>query len=315
MENYLVKNYSATYMYMKGDYERPLMSTIMNCIRIDKESPEFETIISDVKRRQESTVLVDVLMSPDVVLMINNKSVPDAFSVFTAKDITTSEKKMKVFVDCTNIIELKNGFYDCKRIDVLIAYLMSAMNHKIYYTDCRRILTNSNLCTDATDCFVSMFFYILDYLRLAGVSQNKEKLYYMIAMYFQTSVLMKPISDTTRNTAAKIAGITAREASVIDILYDEERDFKNIKTFIDRLTAIYSFKGFTVDVFIERWRYLFGRGTQFGAELYPAFATILTNAYSGTYLVNQKTIEKVCGRNMVTFTTTLLSVGFDSLKR
>ena len=74
-----------------------------------------------------------------------------------------------------------------------------------------------------------------------------------------------------------------------------------------------SFKGFTVDVFIERWRYLFGRGTQFGAELYPAFATILTNAYSGTYLVNQNTIEKVAGKEMVTFTTTLLSIGRESI--
>lgn len=314
MENYQVKNYSSTYMYMKGDYERPLIATIMSCIRIDKHSPEFETIVTEVKRRQESTVLVDVLMNPDVVLMINNKAVPDAFSVFTAKDITVPEKPMKVFIDCTNIIEMKHGFYDCKRIDVLIAYLMSAMNHKIYYTDCRRILTNSNLCTDATDCFVSMFYYIIDYLRLSGSAQNKEKIFYMIAMYFQTSVLLKPISDTTRNTAAKLAGISIREANTIDILYDEERDFKNIKTFVDRLATLFSFKGFTVDVFIERWRYLFGRGTQFGAELYPAFATILTNAYSGTYLVNQKTIEKVCGRKMVTFTTTLLGIGFESLK-
>lgn len=310
--DYPVKNYASTYIYMKGDYERPLINTIMTCDRIDKHSERFESIIVDIKKRQETTVLVDVLMSDNVVLMTNKRPCPDAFSVFTAKDIKSTNKEMKVFIDCTSIIVEKNGFYVCNRADVLIAYLISAMTQLVYYTDAKRILTNTSLCIACTDSFVSMFYYIIDYLRLSGAAQNKMKLYYLIAMYFQSSVLLKPIDDLSKNTASKIAGINSRESNLVDILYDEEKDFKDIKTFIDKLCDIFNFKGFTVDVFIERWRYLFGRGTQFGPELYPSFSSILTNAYCGCYLNQQKTIEKVVGRNIVTYTSALLNVGYNA---
>lgn len=308
-----IKNYSSAYIYSKGNYESPLLNAIMTCNRVDKKSKEFQGVVDDVKRRQITSVLSEVMMSNNIVLMINNKPLPQTFTIFAAKDVK-DKGQLKVFVDITNVVDYKNGYYVCNRVDALSAFLVSAMDHLIYYTDPHRILTNSIMCTSSTDAFVSLFCYILDYLRLSGYTENKSKIMYMTAMYYQTSLLCKDISDSTRNVAAKIAGITPREAKVFDILYDED-DLLNIKTFIDKLTELFKFKGFTAEVFIDKWIYLFGVSTLFASELYPAFSTLLTNAYSGAYLNQQKTIEKCVGREMVEYTNALFKVGHDAFAK
>ena len=56
---------------------------------------------------------------------------------------------------------------------------------------------------------------------------------------------------------------------------------------------------------------LLGSGTQFGTEVYTAFSSMITNAYCGVYINNQKTIEKITGRNMVDYVNTLLRIGGD----
>ena len=61
--------------------------------------------------------------------------------------------------------------------------------------------------------------------------------------------------------------------------------------------------------FIDKWAFVYGSGTQYGTELYTCFASIITNAYVGAYINNQKTIEKVLGRTLVEFTNTLFKVG------
>lgn len=308
---YTSKNFDSTYLYSKGNYEKPLLETIIGCNRIDKHSKEFEEVIIDVKRRQETSILVEVLKSDKVILFLD-KATPNAFSVFTARD-PKNNREQRVFVDCNNIIEFKNGYYVCRRPDVLVAYLMSAMNHVIYYADPKRILTNTELTITGTECFVSLFSYILDYLRISGFSQNKSKVQYLSAIYYQTVILNKPLDTSTKNIAIRVSKLTGREAELSDLLYDEERDLVNIKTFIDRIAEVFSFKGLTVDVFVERWRYLFGRGTQFGCELYTSFASMITNAYSGAYINQQKTIEKCVGRDMVVFTTCLMGIGSQSI--
>jgi hypothetical protein len=47
--------------------------------------------------------------------------------------------------------------------------------------------------------------------------------------------------------------------------------------------------------------YLFNPSTVFALEYMPAFQSMLTNAYVGAYLNNQKTIEKICGKSMVQY--------------
>ena len=44
-----------------------------------------------------------------------------------------------------------------------------------------------------------------------------------------------------------------------------------------------------------------------------AFASMLTDAYVGAYLNNQKTIEKIVGTNMIEYTKALLQIGADSV--
>ena len=63
--------------------------------------------------------------------------------------------------------------------------------------------------------------------------------------------------------------------------------------------------------FVNKWIFVFGPGTQFAMELYPAFSTMITNAYCGAYLNNQKVIEKVLGRTLVEYSVALLQLGSD----
>ena len=42
---------------------------------------------------------------------------------------------------------------------------------------------------------------------------------------------------------------------------------------------------------------------------YPAFSTMMTDAYVGGYLNQQMTIEKIIGPTMVSFTKTILQIG------
>ena len=64
-----------------------------------------------------------------------------------------------------------------------------------------------------------------------------------------------------------------------------------------------------IDNFIEKWAFVYGSGTQYGTELYTSFASILTNAYVGSYINNQKTIEKVLGRTLVNLLMVYLKWG------
>ena len=85
--------------------------------------------------------------------------------------------------------------------------------------------------------------------------------------------------------------------------------FNNINTFIANIAKVIRAEGLKLDNFIEKWVFLYHSGTQFATELYPAFSTMITNAYGGAYLNNQKLIEKICGKSMVNYTTTLLRLG------
>lgn len=317
IDMYSTKNHASSYIYNKAaaDYDRNLVNTLIIANRIDKKSKSFEPIIAEVKRRQISSVLVDVLMRDNVVLLMYNKPLPAAFSVFTAKDIKEEKKELKVFIDFTPVVNYKDGFYYATNINALIAFLTNAMINVVYYTEPKRFLSNSNLTLYGTNCFVNMFCYILDYLRLSGYADNSAKIRYLTALYYQTCVLLKPLTDSSKNVAARIAQLNGQEAHACDFLYDEEKDFININTFVNKLIELFKLKGFGLDVLVEKWLYLFGNGTQFGLELFPSFSSMITNAYVGSYLNQQKQIEKCLGKNLLNnFSNEILKIGRDSIK-
>jgi hypothetical protein len=67
--------------------------------------------------------------------------------------------------------------------------------------------------------------------------------------------------------------------------------------------------GLKLDNFVDKWMFLFGMNTVFGMEYFPALSAMLTDAYVGAYINNQKTIEKVVGNILVGYTKEQLERG------
>ena len=89
--------------------------------------------------------------------------------------------------------------------------------------------------------------------------------------------------------------------------------FNRIDVFLSSLAKALRLQDLSFELIVEKWIYLYGTGTQFGLEIFPAFATMITNAYTGCYINNQKTIEKIIGRNMIDFTKGVLKIGNEAV--
>ena len=119
------KTYADSWLYM-GDPSRPemienqkrteknLLEFVLKADRIDKNSDAFRGILEDVKRQQASSILYTVLTMENVVLCINTVELPRAFKVFESKDLRGTNKGQKIFIDCTGIIKLKDGYFSCR---------------------------------------------------------------------------------------------------------------------------------------------------------------------------------------------------------
>jgi hypothetical protein len=309
------KNYADTFLYNKGNYEKKIFEFMMHSEYVDKSDPSFDDIRADVKRRQVTASLIKVLESNQTRLCINGEAMPRAFKVFVGKDIK-GDKSLKAFIDVTGIIKKENGryVYSSNDIDILISYLLSAMNAKIYYTDPAKLTNRTTLIDEGCKCFSSLFYYIIDYLRINSIDNVREKCLYLATKYYQICLLGKEEGESVENRALKISGLSEKEAGLVNIYLEGiENPYLNIDTFIKAISAVLKSSTLTIDVFIDKWMWLFGKGTQFGTELYPAFATIITNAYVGAYLNNQKTIEKILGKSLVNFTNELFKVGSELL--
>jgi len=312
-----LKTYGDSYLYnnkfsakVSGDsskYNKALMDFITLSQRIDKNSDAFRGIVEDIKRQQTSSVLYSVLMMPNVQLCIYNTEMPRSFKVFDAYDIK-NDKKPTVFIDVTGLIDNRNGYYVCKKIDVLITYLFGALDYLVYRYANTSILSNSNVLLPATTCYVNMFTYIIDYLRVIGYSANKTKIGYLTALYFMVNMMGKNLDDSIKNVAAKLVDVKPNEMRAYD-LYISDHLFDNIYTFIDGISKEFNMKGFNLEVFINKWMYLYGTGTQYACELFSSFIVLITNAYCGAYIVQQKQVERCCGTNMVKLANEILKIG------
>lgn len=310
----IAKTYESTFLYNKIDYSRRIVEFLSTCDEVDKKSEMFQDIAFDVKRRQVTSSLVTVLNSDKIVLVAGGKPLPKSFKVFGHKDIRRGESgEMKVFIDVSEIIKMQNGIYKCTNIDVLIAYLLSAMNTVIYMSDVRRYYTNSTIVQSGTESFVDLFMFVIDHLNISGFGAIRTKLEYMAGIYFQHCVLEKDINETMKSTCARISKISSRDQDVVDLLIDNA-DFDQLDSFISLIAKFMKADNLTVDVFIEKWIYLFGPSTHFATEIFIAFCNMMTNAYCGVYLNNQKTIEKVVGgNNLTSFTNALFKIGADAV--
>ena len=146
---------------------------------------------------------------------------------------------------------------------------------------------------------------------------------YLSSMYFLEGILKMDNPDSSSKLAKKIAGISEREANMIDILLDKSCNhpttmgkvpkadpYENIKIFISTLSDVMHLndKVITTDIIVEKWMQQYGPGTVFGLEYFPAFSAMITDAYNGGYLNQQKTIEKICGADMVDYTKQIIDL-------
>lgn len=89
----------------------------------------------------------------------------------------------------------------------------------------------------------------------------------------------------------------------------DEADFADIKSFVSKLSELIKVPNLKIDNVIDKWMYLFGANTVFALEYYPALSAMLTDAYCGAYINNQKTIEKVVGNTLVSYTKNVIAKG------
>ena len=316
--NYMVKTYRDSYLYNQNNgaenlmkkHEKILINYIMKADRIDKKSEEFSGVVEDIKRQQTTSVLYTILMMDNVHLCVNQTELSPAFKVFEAYDIRSEERKPAIFIDCTKMVIKKNGYYVCKNIGKLVTYLMNALVYLTYRKDVAKLMSNATITIAGTECYVSMFNYILDYLRIIGYSANKDKISYLIGLFYLNNLMGKDLDNYTKGIAAKVAKISTANINAYD-LYIEDGCFDNIDSFVTFLSTVFKLKGFTTEVFITKWIYLFGNGTQYGTELFTSFANILVDTFCGAYVINQKQVERCCGTSMVKFCNALITAAVD----
>ena len=154
--------------------------------------------------------------------------------------------------------------------------------------------------------------YIIDRIyKISTVQSLRKRVMYISSIYYQVNILGKNFDkqyDSIKAVAMRIANIESREAQIVDIQIDQN-SFANINTFVATLTTIFKLKDFSVDMLVGKWMQFFGTGTVFALEFFPAFSTMLTDAYVGGYINQQLTIEKITGQSMVKFTKQILQIG------
>ena len=309
-KNVMTKTFTDSFLYNKSSdmYERDILDFIMKGEMIDKNIEAFEDVKYEVKRRQVSQALVKVLASDLIVIMDFPVRMSKAFTVFMAKDIK-NDGKNRIFIYNDSIVKNDTG-YKLRNPDVFIAHLVDAMNQAIYYTDPKRIVMQADLTKEGACAFAKLFTNVVDYLyKIGSVGTNKAKVLYLCILYYVKCILKKDITDSILHLARDVSGLTDREIDLLDLQFNKDKGFVNIKFFIEQLNKVIGLSRLTVDIFLSKWIYLYGTGTQFALELYPAFASMMTNAYVGCYLNNQKTIEKLIGNHMVSFSQTILRIG------
>ena len=194
-----MKILSDSCFYYKIDYEKPLTAYLINAHRVDKENETFTDIVYDVKRQSVSPVLVKVLLSNKVVLMIDPKGVSRAFKVIYSRDPKEKNGIKKVFIDCTSVITYENNEYKIKKVGNLISYLVTAMTYVTYYNLPKVIMSNNTLMKSSTEAFVDLMLYVLGYLKVPiTYSDNKERMSFALAEYYQICVIGKDNGDNVK---------------------------------------------------------------------------------------------------------------------
>ena len=308
------KTYANTYLFNQyHEYEKKMYEFIMTAERIDTKSDQFADLLYDFKRRNVGNSLLKIITSNNVILAVKpGIPLPKAFKVFVAKDVKEDKTKMKVFIDVSEIIALKNGAYTCNKLEWLTSYVISAMTAYVYAMNETKLTGNSSILKDGGEAFAKCYSYIIDRMyKITTVPQLRNKVEYISAIYYQVNILGKNLEknyDSIKANALRISDLDPKLSQVIDMMISD-KDFININAFNQAVARVFSFMDFKTSNVISMWMQAFGTGTVFAMEFLPAFATMLTNTYIGGYIDQQMTIEKITGTSMVSFSKTILQIG------
>jgi hypothetical protein len=311
-----IKTYSDTYLYQKYPiYTKKLTDAIMRDPVIEKNTDQFSDVEYVIKKARISDSLVNILKSRNVILLDCEDPLPRAFKVFAARDMKSKDRNIKIFIDCTGVITKSKTSMDYSvNESKLLSYLLTAGVTMAYHKDASMITRRASLVKESAEAFAKSFTFIIDYLTKVSIQESsKVKVMYLSSMYFLEGMLGLD-EARAQQVAKKIAGISEREANMLDLLLEKyavpkggssknDSPYENIKIFIGALREVMHFnkKTISVDIVVERWMHSYGVGTVFALEYFPAFSSMMTDAYIGGYLNSQKTIEKVCGTSMVNY--------------
>ena len=307
----MAKNYNNTFIYTKFPYEENIFRFLVNANRIDKDTDKFEDIKYEFKKRQIDSCLLKVLMSKNVILCVSDTTpLNTQFRVICARDPKfKSNTDYKIFIDCTGLIIMdKDGNYKCRNIDILISHIVNAMITMIYHKAENQVLS-TQLISDTMEAFCNLFTHIIDYLaKISVIPSSKSKCQFLSCMYFTENIIQKEFNNNYQHIAGRITNLSEREQEMIMAQCDE-KDFESIKSFVEKLADLIKVPALKVDNVIDKWMYLYGSNTVFAIEYYPALSAMLTDAYCGAYINNQKTIEKVVGNTLVSYTKNVIAKG------
>ena len=322
MSKFIMKTYKDSYLYNaklnSRDPDDPakrnnqaIMDFIIKSHKItDKKSDAFRGIVEEVKRQQTSSILYTILMMDNVKICINQYEMPRAFKVFDAKDPSNGYQPA-VFIDASGIIEFKNGYYVCKKIDVLCAYLFDALVYMLYRYHPQKLVNNSSIVNTAMECYVSMVHNNIEYMGIPGYSANRKKVAYITGLFFLVNMMGKELDQYNKNLAGKMAGLSANEIRAYD-LYLNDISLDDINTFITGISETFKLKGLTLEVFISKWSYYYGIGMHYASELLTSFLCLIVNAYTGCYIVGQRQVERCCKDSMVKLSNAIIKAGVES---
>lgn len=292
--------------------ENDILEYVTHAQRINYGDPSFKAIKDQLRTRSTSAVLYRVLQRGELNLCIYKKELPSSFKVFCAKDKLNSNKK-SIFVDCTGLIEYQNGSFYCKDIDRLATYLSGALVHMIYYNETAKLVGNANLQKSSTSAFVKMFARVMDYLKVNNYIQNRDRILYIVGVYFAYNVIGMDI-ESAKRVSAVVNRVNEMDRKSHDMRFIED-DLSNINIFMESLTRTFKLVGMNTAVFANKWLYLYGKGTLYSLELFPAFLCTMMYAYAGTYVNYWKAIETVCGKDMTDIANIVFKVGSDIYSR
>lgn len=297
MEKNRIKKLNECYLYQMNldKNNNNIKKYIMDCDRMDKSSPSFNTFKTYINSFINSKIIIDSTINSNNVVITLKSELPPAFNILTVKDIK-NDNKYKIFLNLGEYVKLndKNEYTILNRdIDKTISLLYGTINHSIYFGNYKKLIMKPELINSGAELFSSLYLYILNYLYKINHDQLLvAKIKYLTSKYFISNILnCNPESSRVPN---QLSRLSERQCDMIDLTIGDYKDvYKNIKVFNDNLSKLININ-IRTDLFIEKWAFVLGVSTYYALEFFPIFATMISNVYVGSYMNNQKTIEKIC---------------------